>query len=69
MTTDDPTTGRAAPFFHLSSEEFFHPVLLDSGKIFKKTHSEILLISLIDVGEVLTGIFFAFITEGYRVIL
>jgi len=69
MTAEDSSAGRAAPFLCFISEEFFYPVLLNRGKILEETHSEIRLISRINMHKVLAGILFTFITEGYRVIL
>jgi hypothetical protein len=69
MTTDCSTTGRTAPFLLLCSEEWFHPLRFNGGKIFKKTHPEQRLISGVYLFEVLTGIVCAFITKCYGVIV
>jgi hypothetical protein len=55
MTTNRSSTGRATPFFFLSSEKFFHSICCDGVEILQKTHPEKLLISGIDGTKVLTG--------------
>lgn len=65
MATDRSPTVWAAPFFFFSSEELFHTVRFDGREVLKKAHPEKLLISGIDVCDVLTGKLRAFRTKCY----
>ena len=65
VTTNCSTTGGAAPFLFLRSQELLHTIGFDGCEVLQKTHSEQFLISSVKMQKVFTGILGAFGTKGY----